>query len=264
MSFSEKITVALQTRANYLKKSRIVVNGKEYERLEDVPEPFRSKLKDNVSCAIPGIAKLVTREKSAWNIPSISFSFSSQSEPLDSDPNVPVAPPDGFQFEDKGLERLISWRWISWQTLGATVFITLWDVVMAFVLHAICSSKNAFKGAPLWVPLAIVALIAVGISMTYAVAAYLVNRTSVQLRSGQVSVWHGPLPWFGEKDVTRADIARVWSEKIGQVTDEDTAFVPAVSYAVKLLLKAGKTLNLVSGLLAPEQALFIEQQIRKH
>ena len=47
------------------------------------------------------------------------------------------------------------------------------------------------------------------------------------------------------------------------MTDEDTEFVPAVSYAVKLFLKAGKTLDLVRGLLAPEQALFIEQQIRK-
>jgi hypothetical protein len=37
----------------------------------------------------------------------------------------------------------------------------------------------------------------------------------------------------------------------------------SVTYRVRLQLKDGKTITLASGLRAPEQALFIEQQVRK-
>jgi len=42
------------------------------------------------------------------------------------------------------------------------------------------------------------------------------------------------------------------------------AYLPAVTYAVKLVLKGGAKLSLVAGLRDPDQALFIEQQIRRH
>lgn len=246
------------------RRTRIVVNGKEYERLDDVPEEFRSALKGAVARASPQIAEFAQQAKKISSLrPSISLSWSPPREALRLDPNLPVAIPDGFQLGDDGRERRISWRWISWGTLGATLFIFLWDGVLAFCLQAFCSSKGARTDVPLWVSAGIAALIAGGILMAYAAAAYLVNRTSVRIRTGQVSVRHGPLPWLGAKDISRLDIARVWSEKVGRATDEDTAFDPSVTYAVRLLLKGGQELNLLTGLLAPEQALFIEQEIRK-
>ena len=44
---------------------------------------------------------------------------------------------------------------------------------------------------------------------------------------------------------------------------DGTIFQPRELYLVKLILKSGKTLKFVTGLHAPDQALFIEQQIRK-
>jgi hypothetical protein len=170
--------------------------------------------------------------------------------------------PDGFKVDDNGRERRISWRWISWRAIGALVFVALWDGILALTLGGVFYGAHSFKNDPRWVPAGIAILLSLGVAMAYAVAAYLVNRTLVRLDPARVSVQHGPLPWFGTKDIPRADIVRVWSEKSGQEREEDTLFEPSVTYRVKLLLRGGKTLNLVTGLLAPEWALFIEQQIR--
>lgn len=40
------------------KRSRIVVNGREYDRIDDVPEPFRSKLLDGLAHAKPDVVKI--------------------------------------------------------------------------------------------------------------------------------------------------------------------------------------------------------------
>jgi hypothetical protein len=165
--------------------------------------------------------------------------------------------PDGFRIEDDGAERRISWRWFSLGTLGALVFVSLWDGILAFVIYLVLSSK----GAPLSA-LAVLAILGVlGVGMAYAVVAYLINRTVLHVDAATVSVRHGPLPWFGAKEIPKAEIAHVWSETIGRPSDEDTLFEPAVTYRVRLLLMSGPTLTLVSGLRAPEQAQFIEQRI---
>lgn len=235
-------------------KTTITIDGKQYDRLEDVPEEFRSELKDAIGRAMADKAK---RPKPGWFLPSVRFSVDPGREPLNAD--APVAVPEGFLCEDDGRERSISWRWFSLRIIGALFFVALWDGVAAFVFLAAVSTKNV----PLPALLVLLLFAAVGIGMAYGVIAYLINRTIVRVDAARVSVGHGPLPWFGAKDIPRADISRVWSEKIGRASDEDAMFEPSITYGVKLLLKGGQTLNLVTGLRAPEQALFIEQQTRK-
>lgn len=178
-------------------------------------------------------------------------------EPLGT--SAPVAAPDGFRCEDNGRERRISGRWFSLGAVGALFFVALWDGVYGVVLHFALSSQNL----PLSGAIVLLILGILGIGMAYAAIAYLVNRTSVRVDASRVSVGHGPLPWFGGKVIPKTEISRVWSEKIGSASDEDTLFEPSVTYSVRLLLKGGETVNLVTGLRAPEQALFIEQQTRK-
>lgn len=240
---------------NWTKKTKIVVDGKVYERLEDLPEHLRPLLKDSDGDGIPDIA---AQGKKTWKMaPFIKVNFP-PGEHLDMDPNVPVALPAGFRLDDNGSERRISWRWISMRAVGVFLFAVLWDSVLAAVLYA------AFlgKAPPLSVLAVLLILGAIGAGMTYLVFAYLVNHTSVHVDAARVSVRHGPLPWFGAKDVSRTDIDRVLSERHAQL-DDDGGIEPSVTYKVMLLLKGGVALSLVAGLHAPEQALFIEQQIRK-
>ena len=115
--------------------------------------------------------------------------------------------------------------------------------------------------------LAITLLLALPAAATiYGWLAYLVNRTTVRVDAARVSVRHGPLPWLGAKDVAKADSDGVVSERVindSSDSSDGTIFQPREIYLVKLMLKSGKTLSLVTGLRAPDQALFIEQQIRK-
>lgn len=239
------------------KRTRIVVNGKEYERVEDVPEEFRAALKEQLARAAPGIAGQVRPGGVTWKL---SFGAGTQLVPA---PGFSVPLPDGFRLDEDGGERRVTWRWVSWRAAGAAVFTVLWDGVLAFILHAVWSSKASFHGLPPGALAALWVLAAVGLALAYASAAHLVNRTSVRIGPARVSVRHGPLPWFGRKDVPRGDIDRVWSEKVGYASDEDTAFAPSVTYSVKLLLKGGGTRKLAAGLVAPEQALFLEQELRR-
>lgn len=240
---------------NWTKKTKIVINGKEYERLEDVPEQFRSLLKDSDGDGIPGIA---AQGKTTWKIAPIFKITQAQSELLDMNPSVPVAPPESFRCDVNGGQRCISWRWISLRAVGAFLFFVLWDSILAAVLYWMSFAKNL----PMFALAALLFLAAVGAGVTYVLTAYLVNRTSIRVDGARVSVRHGPLPWFGARDVLRADIDRVFCEKYDR-GDDEAGWEPQMTYNVMLRLKGGATLRLASGLHAPEEALFIEQQIRR-
>lgn len=236
---------------NWNKKIKIVINGKQYDRLEDVPEEFRSLLKDSNGDGIPDVASL---GKKTWKLEPLKIHFP-PGEPLALDPSVPVAPPNGFRIDDGG--RRVSWRWFTWPAVGGLVFAVLWDGILAAWLYCV-----SLTSAPWFVTAGGVLMTAIGVGMTYSVIALLLNRTSLRVDAAEVSVRHGPLPWREERDVRRADIDSVFCEKI--VGSDETLWDPALSYTVKLALRGGRTLNLVAGLRAPEQALFIEQLIRKN
>jgi hypothetical protein len=244
---------------NWSRKTRITINGKEYASLEDVPEELRAFLKDSDGDGIPDIARQLKR---TWRVTGF-VSFDETSEPLDA-LGVPVALPDGFRLDDDGMERRVSWRWFSWYAMRGIIFAVIFSLPLAFVLYAYANSPDKSWPAP---ALAITLSLALPAAATiYGWLAYLVNRTTVRVDAARVSVRHGPLPWLGAKDVARADIKGIVSERVlndSSDSSDGTIFQPRVIYLVKLILKSGKTVSLVRGLHSPDEALFIEQQIRK-
>jgi len=247
-------------RLNWSRKIKITINGKEYARLEDVPEEFRALLKDSDSDGIPPVAR---QGKRTWSVAGF-ISLGSASESLDAHRGVPIALPDGFQLDDDGLERRISWRWFSWHAMRGIIFAAIFSVPFAFVLYAYLNSPDKSWPAP---ALVITLLLALPAAATiYGWLAYVVNRTTVRVDAERVSVRHGPLPWLGAKDVAKADIDGVVSERVindSSDSSDGTIFQPREIYLVKVMLKSGKTLSLVTGLRSPDQARFIAQQIRK-
>lgn len=247
--------------------AKITVNGKEYERLEDVPEPFRSKLKEGMAQAKPVVVNYAPSGISTFKLGPFTFrSYGTFiNEPLDLDPDAPAAPPDGFRFDQNGPERRVSWRWISWDSAIGIYFAAIIGVLFAFMLYIYLHSP---ADKP-WPSQAMAMLWLFGLppaAIAYTWLCYLVNRTTLRVDAARASVRHGPLPCWGAKDVLKGDIARVFSEKRIDTRNDGSGgamFAPKATYEVKLLLKGGKTIKLVSGLLAPEQAMFIEQQIRR-
>jgi hypothetical protein len=247
--------------------TKITINGEQYDRLADVPEQFRSLIKDAIAHAgegkksRAGIARGPIRARPRLTIGPISFflAFSPNNQPLDHDPSVPVPPPDGFRIESNGPQRLISWRWLSRFSIGGILFAFALGMPFWFVLY-ICLHSPADAPWPLLWGLGIIPG-----GIAYAWIGYLVNRTTVRIDPARVLVEHGPLPWLGGKNVLKADIDRVVSERYRTSSDtsDGTMFEPEETYQVKLVLKSGKTRMLASGLLEPGQALFLEQEVRR-
>jgi len=241
---------------NWSRKIKITINGKEYTRLEDVPDEFRSLLQNS------GIRDVELQRKRTWRIASF-IQLNPASEPLDTHGGISVDVPEDFEFDDDGMERRVSWRWFSWHAMRGIIFAAIFSVPFAFVLYAYINSPDKSWPAP---AAAMALLLALPPAVTiYGWLAYLINRTTVRVNAARVSAQHGPLPWLRGKDMARADIDGVVSERLINDSDssDGTVFQPREIYRVKLILKSGKKRRLVSGLLAPEQALFIEQQIRK-
>lgn len=131
-------------------------------------------------------------------------------EPLEGDPSAPAAIPKGFVLEEGGALRILSWRWVSLQSVGAFIFILLWNAFLATVFYFALSSKG---GLPFVILLLMLVLVAFGAAAEYAALAYLLNRTTVTVDAQRITVRHAPLRWFGEKDIPGAGIERVFSEK---------------------------------------------------
>ena len=75
-------------------------------------------------------------------------SFGGASESLDAPRGVPVALPDGFQLDDDGLERRVSWRWFSWYAMRGIIFAAIFSVPFALVLYAYVNSPDKSWPAP--------------------------------------------------------------------------------------------------------------------
>ena len=83
---------------NWSRKIKITINGKEYARLEDVPEEFRALLKDSDGDGIPDVAR---QGKRTWRFTGF-VSLGGASEPLDAHRGVPVACPTAFNSTTTG------------------------------------------------------------------------------------------------------------------------------------------------------------------
>jgi hypothetical protein len=107
----------------------------------------------------------------------------------------------------------------------------------------------ATVGASVWLVIGTLFVV----SWNYNLVVMFVNSTVLSVDANRVLVRHGPLPsLFGRSTtIERSDITQLYSAKYGAL------------YAVEAKLKSGKTQRLVAPLVAPEQALFIEQQVER-
>src|SRR4029077_17401585 len=99
--------------------------------------------------------------------------------------------------------------------------------------------------------------VAVGALITYATAAYFVNKTTIRASGMQLTVRHGPLPWSGNLDSATAEIEELFTkEKVNYSRNGSST-----TYDVKVILRNGGRKDLGTGLNEAQQALFIEQRV---
>ena len=125
-----------------------------------------------------------------------------------------------------------------------------------------------YSELPLNAPLVAVLIplihVGVGVGITYYVAAGWLNRTHITADYQKISIRHGPLPWFGNKNIEAWDLKQLYAkEKISRSHGRHGSST-RTSYAVRAVTKSGRNIKLVGGLTTQEQAIFIEQKIEKY
>lgn len=151
----------------------------------------------------------------------------------------------------------LSRRWFSPRIVFIALFALVWDAFLVF-WYAVALSSS-FSQSPVGTIALLFPLIhvAVGIGLTYYALCGFFNSTTIEVSDPTISVRHGPLPWPGHQKLHVNEMDQLWSvRKSGGRSDR--------GYTVKVKLRSGRSVDLVRGLQAPEEALFIEQAVQKH
>jgi hypothetical protein len=175
----------------------------------------------------------------------------------------PVPMPKCFVVDNWGPELSLTRRWYSHVLWIMVPFCILWD---GFLIVWFSASFGVIFGQPdawmagLFMLLFSVLHVAVGVAITYATLCGFVNRTVLRVSAGELTVWHGPLPFPGNRQILTADIKQLYCTETVHRGKRSCR----TSYNVLVVTKDNDKITLVSNLDELEQGLFIEQQVEQH
>jgi hypothetical protein len=149
-------------------------------------------------------------------------------------------------------ELLLTRKWFDAQAIMLLIFGVVWSSFLLFWYRMAFST-----GAP-WIffvfPLAHVAA---GVVIVYRALTGLFNKTTIRVSNGKLSVRHGPIPAFGNRDIDVSDLRQLYTVTKARSKGGTT-------YEVHALAAVGPTVKLVSGLRDMQQAVYIERTLEDH
>lgn len=177
-----------------------------------------------------------------------------------SGPRPAVPMPSGISVDTDGKDLLIYRSWFSWVFIFLAVFCTIWDsIVLVFIGAGIFAGTQVGPMALLFLLIPGLFLV-VGACLTYYTICGFVNTTTIRVGQGEISVAHGPLPWWGNIAYPSGDIAQLFTtEQVHYGKRGSVSF----TYSVEFVQRNGARQTLASGLTDAAQALFIEQEIER-
>lgn len=144
-------------------------------------------------------------------------------------------------------------RWFSpLKHLPMLLFALVWNGFMVFWY-----TMAAGGGAPFLFFVFPIIHVAVGVGMAYGALTGLLNRTTVAVEGGKLSIRHHPLPWPGNREVPVDSLEQLYCTENVHRGKNGTTF----SYDLKAALKDGTSTVLVKKIPEAEQALYIEQAV---
>lgn len=166
---------------------------------------------------------------------------------------VDVPLPARFTLERAGADISIRWKWMT-----PAVWIQVGVAIPWFGLLCLMLSELFAGSSPLMATILMSPFLALGITGSYSLTCMLVNRTSVGVSGGQLTVSHRPLLWPGNRVMPKSDIQQLYCREKFHDKHRRT-----VTYQVLLTRRDGTTIKLLGGLEELDQALFIEQELER-
>lgn len=172
--------------------------------------------------------------------------------------NLPLAAPKHWRIEDFGSELTITWRWYSHGIWFLVLFAFIWDGFLV-VWYSIAINELLTKGSgsAIFGLLFPMLHVAVGLVITYVVLATLFNRTVVQLRYGELSIYQGPLPGWGNRRLPVMDICQLFCSEVVNHRKKGYSY----SYNLNALLKNGERVCLLKNFQEPSEPLYLERTL---
>jgi hypothetical protein len=175
--------------------------------------------------------------------------------------NLPIAAPRHWRVDDFGPDLTIGWRWYTHAIWFLVFFAIFWDGFL-FVWYTIAISQ-LMSGEHDWSAIIMLVIpslhLLVGIGITYAVLATFLNRTEVKLSSGELSVYQGPLPVWGNKRVSIIDVNQLFVSEQCHQRKRGCGY----SYNLNVLLNSGERMSLLSNIQEPAEALYLERTLEE-
>jgi hypothetical protein len=164
-------------------------------------------------------------------------------------PTVPI--PERFKVERSANELRVWWRWFKPQHVGLLFFVIAWDAFLFFWYFGAPAGRGGllFQIFP-------IGHVAVGAGLSYHVLTGFLNRTTLEVRSGQLRVSHGPLPWSGNHTLRRDDLRQLFVTRTTKKNKQ--------GWDVRAVLDDGRELTLVSALDEKAQAEYLEDAFEQH
>lgn len=172
--------------------------------------------------------------------------------------------PEKVKREHDGLSLVLRWRWFNYSVLFLIPFALFWNgMVFSFLSFSTLFSFDTGDGLPGpagMFPLFVLPHTLIGIMLIYYIASLLLNQTRVDISHHEVSVRHGPLPWWGSKTVSTSEINQLYTrETISRGRNSRRA-----TYEVHMIDQKNTHKKLITGLESAEFAFYVEQEIEDH
>lgn len=163
----------------------------------------------------------------------------------------------GYRTAPAGGGRLVMRRsWYSHQIIFLAFFCLIWD---GFLITWYKVLLGAERGPGFFFFVFPLLHVAVGVGLTYRTLAGFLNKTWITVAGGELTIRHGPLPWFGNRAVPSAEIGQLYCEQSVIRNRNSTS----VSYNLCAVLRDGRKVDLIKSL-PSEQALYLEHRIEEH
>jgi hypothetical protein len=162
--------------------------------------------------------------------------------------------PERFRVEEDAGATRISWRWFSAIHIFLIFFCVAWDGFL-LVWYGIALNTDA----PIIAIVFPIAHVAAGVGLTYYTLTGLVNRTRIEVSRNQLTIRHGPLPWFGNVDSPGRQFTQLYGvENVATSKGQQTT-----SYTLFAVDREGRKVKLVGGLPEKDQVLYLEQTLER-
>jgi hypothetical protein len=175
-----------------------------------------------------------------------------------------VTAPPRWQVDDWGADLRIRWRWWTPAALFLLFFCVAWDGFLVSWFAKVLGKQGPPDDFP-------IVHVAVGVGLTYVTLAWHLNRTTVRVSGGQLTVRHGPIPCPGNRTLQTDDIEQLYCahSRSGWTSMNNTARhahrgpVKVGYYDLCALLHDGTKVRLLHNLPELDHALFLEQKLEE-